>query len=196
MGLDLIYMPDLAFGSIFASSEAFLRTLYRYLLRREPDGPGMKAYLAQLNSGTSRLDIIKDLLLSPEYEALARKDEEFVQDLYLAVLKRAPVPGADSVEDWVATVRSAGHPAAIDLFFSSPEVVSLYETCDSFLCSSSSYGNAGIVFRGGRLILRHSTSGGHTPLEITPGNWPVLKAYLELMGLQLAIEQIESFLQR
>jgi len=187
-------MVDPAFGSVFASPEKFVKALYRDLLRREPDEPGRNAYLEQLGEGLSRLDVIRTFLLSPEYEARARSDEEFVSDLYIAVFQRMPVEGVDDVKEWTETVRSAGRAAAIERFMAAPEVVALYEACDSFLSSSSPYGSAGIVFRGGRIILRNSTGGGHVPLEVTRENWPVLKKYLELIELRLVVEQIEPHL--
>jgi len=53
-------------GSIDSNS-AFLTVLYQVLLRRAPDGPGLKLYLSALDSGNTRLSVVMKFLASDEY---------------------------------------------------------------------------------------------------------------------------------
>ena len=49
------------------SNEAFVTALYKVLLRRAPDEPGMKSHLSVLGSGGTRLSVVLAFLSSDEY---------------------------------------------------------------------------------------------------------------------------------
>lgn len=132
-------MPDPAFGSIFATPETFIKTVFRDLIGREPDEAGMKFYLDALQNGLSRLDVIKNILLSDEYQARERSDNEFLQDLYLAVLKRRTPPDEGSAAEWIEFLRTEGRAEAVERFLSGSEVVELYETATGPLTPLEQY---------------------------------------------------------
>src|SRR5438552_15681190 len=48
---------------------AFVRTAYKVILRREPDPGGFSHYLRRLRSGADKLEILRDLRMSPEGES-------------------------------------------------------------------------------------------------------------------------------
>lgn len=54
---------------------AWVTTLYRTLLRREPDPAGLAAHLEGLRTGQSRAAVVQTFLDSPEYRALQRGPE-------------------------------------------------------------------------------------------------------------------------
>jgi hypothetical protein len=53
------------------SEEEYVSILYRIVLSREVDGEGLKFWIDKLNSGTSRNDVLNDLLNSDELKVLS-----------------------------------------------------------------------------------------------------------------------------
>jgi hypothetical protein len=49
------------------SNEVFVTSLYKLLLRRTPDEPGLKSHLSALASGATRLSVVSSFLSSEEY---------------------------------------------------------------------------------------------------------------------------------
>lgn len=92
--------------------EEFVSIAYQTLLARKPDHSGFKNYLARLNAGTSKYEIITQLRLSKEgtsngvqlkglaeamcnsdfYELMCHHDEPFVRKAYALLLGRDPDP--------------------------------------------------------------------------------------------------------
>ncbi|MBI2565512.1 MAG: DUF4384 domain-containing protein [Candidatus Schekmanbacteria bacterium] len=55
-------------GRLLGSDEYYVISVYRALLRRDPDASGLRHYLGSLSSGhMSRSELIEDVLESPEY---------------------------------------------------------------------------------------------------------------------------------
>lgn len=78
------------------SSRDFVTALYRRLLQREPDGPGLDTWTRALGAGTSRMAVASAFHRSPE----ARGSR--VDDLYRQVLGREPDPGGRAT--WVGAL--------------------------------------------------------------------------------------------
>jgi hypothetical protein len=66
--LDILSSPEstLRNGSL-TSNDAFVTVLYKILLRRAPDEPGLKSHLSVLASGGTRLSVVSRFLSSDEY---------------------------------------------------------------------------------------------------------------------------------
>lgn len=65
---------------------------YDIALGRAPDAPGRAFWLDALASGTPKIDVLRGVVGSAEFAQLhaARTNEEYVQQLYLRLLRRAP----------------------------------------------------------------------------------------------------------
>jgi hypothetical protein len=66
--LNILSSPESASkNGNLASNDAFVTALYKLLLRRAPDGPGLKSHLSILDSGGTRLSVVSTFLSSEEY---------------------------------------------------------------------------------------------------------------------------------
>jgi Domain of unknown function (DUF4214) len=171
----------------------FITALYHLLLGREPDPVGMELYVRRLLSGTSRTFVAQSLLLCDEYARRARSDRQFVTDLYSAVLGRQPSP-ADDVDRFVEQTHYEGKSQAIATFCKLPEVIRRYSRDDSFLCEEGPFAEAGLVLRDDHLLLSLTTMSASAPLVIDRENWPVIKPFLDQLGLYAVVVQAESVL--
>ena len=79
-----------------ASSRDFVTALYRRLLQREPDGPGLDAWTRALEAGTSPMAVAVAFHRSPE----ARGGR--VEELYRQILGRDPDPGGRAT--WIGAL--------------------------------------------------------------------------------------------
>lgn len=124
------------------SNEEYLSTLYRALFDREPDEIGYSAWMAQLEAGVPRLNILKGFVDSEEFSGLCSKfgiykgtveadqdgqviyyTDQFVQRLYQTVLNRGADP--EGLEMWKSQLirqEKSGAEVAYGFIFS-PECV-------------------------------------------------------------------------
>ena len=77
--LALIYAND---------RRTFIRWTYRILLGRDPDNDGRSAYLAALEGGMDRLDILSDIYRSREFSQLESPSPTLPPDLYVRLAYR------------------------------------------------------------------------------------------------------------
>jgi len=55
------------------SNDAYVERLYRALLNRNPDAVGKATWVAKLNSGASRLEVLKGIVNSNEFTDICNK---------------------------------------------------------------------------------------------------------------------------
>ena len=67
----------------------FIERLYRGLLDRSSDAPGMDYWLAKLTGGETVQNVIEGFLHSPEYLAMNKSVSDTIHDLYEGVLGRS-----------------------------------------------------------------------------------------------------------
>lgn len=72
--------------------QEFTANLFLKLLHRDPDSMGMEYWMNLINSGYSRVDIIRDFLLSTEYTAKYAGNGSFIKGIYVGLLNRYPDP--------------------------------------------------------------------------------------------------------
>jgi hypothetical protein len=75
------------------SDEAFVVSLYRNILDREPDDGGLRHWLEWLAKGKSRQWVMEHFFESNEYQSRRKSDHEYVRDLYQATRFREPTDG-------------------------------------------------------------------------------------------------------
>ena len=105
--------------------EYFLKGLYRSVLNREPDAVGLKAWTEALaSSALEKLDVTKAFLSSAEFSAQRESPEEFVELLYMHMLRRAPdVVGK---RDWIEALdRGLDYSALVQGFANSEEFMKI-----------------------------------------------------------------------
>lgn len=72
------------------SDEAFVVSLYRNILDREPDASGLRHWLGWLKKGKSRQWVMERFFDSREYKSRGKNDREFIRDFYQATRFREP----------------------------------------------------------------------------------------------------------
>jgi len=114
--------------------EDFVKGLYELILGRDYDDEGLKFWTGELKEGRNTgICTAYGFFTSPEYISRDRSDEEFVEDLYNAILGRQSEP--DGKEYWVKVLGEQSSTkgkdkARIDIFGGfclSPEFTSLCE---------------------------------------------------------------------
>lgn len=75
------------------SATQFVNSLYLRLNRRDSDGAGLGFWVGVVESGTPRVDVMKQFLNSTEYNDLYKSNSEFVESLYVNLLLRHADPG-------------------------------------------------------------------------------------------------------
>ncbi len=100
----------------------FITTLYRGVLKREPEAAGLQNWL---NIGAQSRDcgiIVRGITSSPE--SASRRStislEQTVTDLYLGILDRSPESTA-VVNSWVKNINELGYAAVVNHFINSDE---------------------------------------------------------------------------
>ena len=86
----------------------FIRCAYRRLLVREPDGPGLEAYLGFLRGGMPRIQVLFGLASSREGRELGIRPAGFARAFAVYRCSRLPLVGRlvvllAGVEGWSAT---------------------------------------------------------------------------------------------
>lgn len=71
--------------------EGFVRSVYRVILRREPDTHGMRFYMNQLRAGASKLRIIRDMHASREGTEMATVLNDISYSSFVEKLNEIPV---------------------------------------------------------------------------------------------------------
>ncbi len=120
---------------------AFVRSLYRSILGRDLDvsyapGHGV-AHLRDLQNGYSRWKVIMNFFNSPEYKNKHKSHQEFIRDVYQAVLGREPK--ANEISLWPQMDRSE----IVRKFINSDEYRKLMADCLDNRTTSSSPSLAG-----------------------------------------------------
>ncbi len=83
-----------------SSSAGFVKRLYSVVLGRECDEQGLNAWCAQLDSGASTgIEVAYGFFFSPEYRSNLVYVEQYIDDLYAALLGRAADEGGR--DNWV-----------------------------------------------------------------------------------------------
>lgn len=130
---------------------AFVTLLYRNVLGREPDAPGMQTWTSALAGGKSRSDVVLDFsesgenidLTSPGVEqGLWLRDDAAAQvaRLYHTTLNR--LPDAEGLVTWTNALRSGDTLLGIsDDFTGSPEFISRYGPLDNAGFTTLLYNN-------------------------------------------------------
>jgi len=72
------------------SDEAFLTSLYKSILDRNPKEEGLRHWERWLKNGKSREWVMKNFFSSSEYKIRNKSDAEFIRDLYQATMGREP----------------------------------------------------------------------------------------------------------
>lgn len=117
-----------ALGAPCAQDRAFVESLYRSILEREPDSAGVEAQVQKLSQGTSRKDLIRSCFASPEYDARSRAPREKVRDACQAVLGREPSEAELAV--WAQRLESGTKPGTLlDSLFASEEYATIFRGC-------------------------------------------------------------------
>ncbi len=96
-GSALAGKSDVAY--INSNNDAFVRSLYRSILDRNPDEGGVRTWMNWLESGKSRSWVITQFFQSKEYLNLNKSNVNYVRDLYQGVLGRQPDSGG--LNHWV-----------------------------------------------------------------------------------------------
>jgi hypothetical protein len=105
------------YGSLDDAS--FIALVYQNVLGRAPDPGGASFWLAQLNAGMTRGQMMLQFSESPEYRSLIA-NEVYVTMAYIGMLRRAPEPGGFAF--WVDYMdRGNSGLALLDGFLSSAE---------------------------------------------------------------------------
>jgi len=107
----------------------YLETLYKAFFNRPPDDAGLETWLYELDTGSSREDILDGFLYSEEFNNLCdsyniiavseKSIEGFVKRFYTTILQRNP--DVDGLNYWVETLKSgenAGSDIALGFIFS------------------------------------------------------------------------------
>jgi len=94
---------------------------YRGYLGRDPDAPGLRAWILAMQTGLSEEQLEADLIGSPEYYAHSGgTDKSWVDAMYFDVLGRAPESAGEN--DWIGVLAAGKTRAAVSYdFTSSPE---------------------------------------------------------------------------
>ena len=108
-------------------SDVFVEMLYNTLLGRKSDAAGKKAWVAQVNAGVSREEIVEGFIHSNEFTGLCKKDgiyataaEAFAARLYTKCLERNyDADGLKAWADLLHTRKIGGGEAAKGFFLSS-----------------------------------------------------------------------------
>ncbi len=109
------------FSGSQASSTVFIRQLYRDLLNREPDVPGMTFWQGQIAAGVPRAQVASNFFTSPEFSSSGL----YIIKLYLGVLGRDP--DFEGWSFWFNSLRTGLLPSSmLDSFLGSPEFVRKY----------------------------------------------------------------------
>ncbi len=73
-----------------SSDRAFVTSLYRNILDREPDDSGLRHWVGWLQKGKSRQWVMERFFASPEYQSRRKNDREFIRDVFQATRFREP----------------------------------------------------------------------------------------------------------
>lgn len=129
----LIIMPATGlaasgFGERCASDATFVTSLYRSILKREPDATGERNWRESLKNGMQREDVIRRFFDSPEYVGKKRNNTDYARDLYAAVLGRNPDSGGHSF--WVQKMdHGMSRAEVLQRFYESEEYQRLVNSC-------------------------------------------------------------------
>lgn len=83
---------------------AYVMRCYQKILGRNADVSGLNTWTGKLKEGNGGAEIVKDLVVSDEFENMQRTDEEFIDILYEAMLDRAS--DADGKASWVSVLEA------------------------------------------------------------------------------------------
>ncbi len=121
--------PANALGQPCAQGEAFVTSLYRSILDREPDAAGLQGNIGRLASGKPRDALYLEFFTSAEYLAKGKGDREFLRDCYQALLAREPGDADASI--WLPQLqsRSLDRPGLIAQIQASGEYKALRANC-------------------------------------------------------------------
>lgn len=94
------------------SLSSFIDLLYRRLLGREPDESGKQYWLSSVRSGEMTVgELIEGFVVSEEYQALNKTDEEYIEDLYFVCLRRES--DESGLSNWLNVLASADDRTAV-----------------------------------------------------------------------------------
>ena len=88
---------------------------------------GLRLFVAKLENGMAPTEIIRDIVLSEEYEALNKPDQDYVRDLYCIFLRRE-ITLDDTINGWVKVVHSLGRSKTLEHFAQTPEASAALST--------------------------------------------------------------------
>lgn len=85
------------------NATAYVMRCYQKILGRDADAEGLNTWTGKLKNGNGGAEIVKDLVVSAEFQNLHKTDGEFIDILYEAMLDRkSDEPGKNS---WLATLK-------------------------------------------------------------------------------------------
>ncbi len=93
-----------ALGKPCAANRAFVASLYRSILDRQPDAAGLDYWTGRLNSGQTKKWLIAQIFKSREYTGHRKSNREFVRDAYQAILGRQPEPAGHA--NWIKNLNN------------------------------------------------------------------------------------------
>lgn len=84
------------------SATAYVMRCYRKILGRDADVTGLNTWTGKLRNGNGGAEIVKDLVVSAEFQNMHKSDGEFIDILYAAMLDRNSDEAGKN--DWLATL--------------------------------------------------------------------------------------------
>ncbi len=116
------------YGERCGADHPFVTSLYRSILKREPDSTGERNWRDSLKSGMPREDVIRRFFDSPEYIGRQRNNSDYARDLYAAVLGRSP--DSSGHDYWVERLNQGMSRAEVlQRFFESQEYQGIVSNC-------------------------------------------------------------------
>lgn len=85
------------------NATAYVMRCYRKILGRDADVTGLNTWTGKLNNGNGGAEIVKDLVVSAEFQNMHKSDGEFVDILYAAMLDRESEEAGKN--SWLETLK-------------------------------------------------------------------------------------------
>jgi hypothetical protein len=150
-----------------------------------------------MKNGISRFVLTQEMLFSEAYLSTAASDEDFVRDLYGAVLQR----DADGLEFWTQFVTEKGRARAFERFCEGQEITDNYAKDDSILQESGGCGILLVTFGLRAVYITFGAARCEKPFAVTKMNLDIVRAFLnaagwEVLGLRIARHLTDMEIQR
>lgn len=103
-----------------ASAQSFVKRVYQKSLNVDPDQAPISNWADRLAAGTiSHADVIKDIILSKQFNGRNLSDAQYITVLYMAVLDR--IPDSNGAAHWLVQLKAQGRKGVLNSFLASDE---------------------------------------------------------------------------